>query len=469
MECPKCGARLSEKDFCTGCGEDVGIYKKIMKISNTYYNDGLEKARVRDLSGAIESLKRSLKYNKRNMMARNLLGLIYYEIGEMVEALSQWVLSANYRKEKNIANDYIRAIQANPGQLEEINQTIRKFNQALIYCQQGSGDLAIIQLKKVLTMNSKMIQAYQLLGLLYIEQGEMELARRTLNKALKIDTTNTKTLRYMREARPKKESAPTGRGNRIKADRQKEQVISYQDGNETIIQPATAYKESTGVSTLINIMIGLVIGLAVAWFLIIPARQAALKSDYKDQNISLSEELATKNAEAQDMQDTINSLQAQVKELNETLSNYEGDDGSAGAYELLIQGANAHLAGDGNAVYEAIKGVQADGLSEDAAKLYQSLMDTYGSQIIRSKQQEGLQYYKAKNYAKAVPLFKEVLEMDDTNVQVMYYLARSYQGDESLLEEPERTEQIKALMNRIIELEPDSEMARYAQINMPKE
>ena len=468
MECPKCGARLSEKDFCTGCGEEVGIYKKIMKISNTYYNDGLEKARVRDLSGAIESLKRSLKYNKRNMMARNLLGLIYYEIGEMVEALSQWVLSANYQKEKNIANDYIQAIQANPGQLEDINQTIRKFNQALLYCNQGSGDLAIIQLKKVLTMNNKMIQAYQLLGLLYIEQGELELARRTLNKALKIDTTNTRTLRYLREARPKKEAAPAGRGNRIRADRQREQVISYQDGNETIIQPVTAYKESTGVSTLINIMIGLVIGLAVAWFLIIPARQEALKSDYKDQNISLSEELATKNAQEQDMQDTINSLQAQVDELNETLSNYEGDDGSAGTYALLIQGANAHLAGDGNAAYEAVKGVQKEGLSEDAAKLYQFLMDTYGSQIGQNKQQEGLQYYKAGNYAAAVPLFKDVLEADDTNIQVMYYLARSYQKDTSLLEEPERTEQVKALMNRIIELEPNSEMARYARINMPK-
>ena len=468
MECPKCGARLSEKDFCTGCGEDVGIYKKIMKISNTYYNDGLEKARVRDLSGAIESLKRSLKYNKRNMMARNLLGLIYYEVGEVVEALSQWVLSANYQKEKNIANDYIQAIQANPGQLEDINQTIRKFNQALIYCQQGSGDLAIIQLKKVLTMNSKMIQAYQLLGLLYIEQGELELARRTLNKAIKIDTTNTKTLRYLREAKPKKESAQAGRGNKIKAERQQE-VISYQDGNETIIQPTTAYKESTGVSTLINIMIGLVIGLAVAWFLIIPARQAALKSDYKDQNISLSEELATKNAKEQDMQDTIDSLQAQVNELTESLSNYEGEDGSAGTYESLIKGANAHMAGDGNAAYEAIKGIEADGLSEDATRLYQSLIDKYGSQIAKRKQQEGLQYYKAKNYVEAVPIFKDVLALDDTNVQVMYYLARSYQEDESLLEEPERTEQIKALLNKVIELQPDSEMANYARINMPKE
>lgn len=465
MECPKCGARLSEKNFCTSCGEEVGIYKKIMKISNTYYNDGLEKAKIRDLTGAIESLKRSLKYNKRNMMARNLLGLIYYETGEMVDALSQWVLSANFQKEKNIANDYIRAIQANPNWLDGINQTIRKFNQALIYCNQGSDDLAVIQLKKVLSMNSRMIQAYQLLGLLYIEQREYDLARKTLNKALKIDTTNTRCLRYLREIRQKRdEKAP---GSMVKVERQKDKIISYQDGNETIIQPM-AYKESSGVGTLINIMIGLVIGLAVAWFLIIPARQEALKDDYKEQNISLSEELATKNAEEKNLQDTIDSLQAQVDHLNGQMAEYEGASGTSDTYEALIKGANAHLAGDGEAAYSAIANVNKEELSEDAAALYQSLIDTYGKKLVNQKFQQGFQLYKQKKYAEAVPILKEVLNLDEDNVQVMYYLGRSYQEDESLLEEPERTETVKALFTKIIELSPGSQMARYAQMNMPK-
>ena len=57
MNCYNCGCRLSEYDFCTGCGVDVTIYKKIMFMSNRFYNDGLEKASVRDLSGAIISLQ----------------------------------------------------------------------------------------------------------------------------------------------------------------------------------------------------------------------------------------------------------------------------------------------------------------------------------------------------------------------------------------------------------------------------
>ena len=53
MFCYNCGCHLSEHDFCTSCGADVSLYKKIMCMSNRFYNDGLEKAEVRDLTGAI--------------------------------------------------------------------------------------------------------------------------------------------------------------------------------------------------------------------------------------------------------------------------------------------------------------------------------------------------------------------------------------------------------------------------------
>ena len=76
MKCYNCGAKLGRENICPECGVNVKIYKKIVMASNEYYNDALAKASVRDLSGAIESLKTSLKFNKLNIDARNLLGLI---------------------------------------------------------------------------------------------------------------------------------------------------------------------------------------------------------------------------------------------------------------------------------------------------------------------------------------------------------------------------------------------------------
>lgn len=94
MNCMNCGAFLADKDldYCPHCGCNVLIQKKVEYLSKLYYNQGLEKASIRDLSGAVNCLKQSLTFNKRNIQARNLLGLVYFEMGEVVAALSEWVI-----------------------------------------------------------------------------------------------------------------------------------------------------------------------------------------------------------------------------------------------------------------------------------------------------------------------------------------------------------------------------------------
>ena len=150
MNCPRCNAKVVfVKDRCDNCGQNMVNYRRVVSISNIYYNQGLEQAKVRDLSGAIRSLRQSLEFNKLNTNARNLLGLIYFEVGEIVSALSEWVISKHFQPEYNDADKYIREVQSNPNRLEMYNQTIRKYNAALYSAQHGDGDMAIIQLKKV--------------------------------------------------------------------------------------------------------------------------------------------------------------------------------------------------------------------------------------------------------------------------------------------------------------------------------
>ena len=123
--------------------------KKIIYQSNYWYNDGLRKAQIRDLSGAILSLRRSLQYNRGNIAARNLLGLVYYGRGEVAEALVEWIISKNLKPHDNIANKYIQKVQDSARELEMMNQAVKKYNQCLVYCEQNGEDLAVIQLKKV--------------------------------------------------------------------------------------------------------------------------------------------------------------------------------------------------------------------------------------------------------------------------------------------------------------------------------
>ena len=73
MKCYRCGSELGRQDICLKCGAPLNTYRLIVRRANSLYNSGLEKARVRDLSGAIEALQLCLEYDKHHIQARNLL------------------------------------------------------------------------------------------------------------------------------------------------------------------------------------------------------------------------------------------------------------------------------------------------------------------------------------------------------------------------------------------------------------
>ena len=122
--------------------------------------------------------------NKYKTNARNLLGLVYCEMGDVVEALSQWVVSKNFTPEGNIAGHYIKKIQTNQNRFEMITGTIRKYNLSLKYAKEGNLDMAVIQLKKVVANNPQLIKAHLLLALIYIKQDELSRAKKLLNAVL---------------------------------------------------------------------------------------------------------------------------------------------------------------------------------------------------------------------------------------------------------------------------------------------
>ena len=103
MKCIYCGASAQSEEYCRICGADLTLPRRIIRISNLLYNQGLEKAQVRDLSGAISCLKRSLKFNKENTDARNLLGLCYFETGEVVNALVNGAKTAGAKYHVGVA------------------------------------------------------------------------------------------------------------------------------------------------------------------------------------------------------------------------------------------------------------------------------------------------------------------------------------------------------------------------------
>ena len=430
MICPKCQSNISDKrKRCDRCGADLTLYKKLFWASNQYYNNGLAKARVRDLSGAVVALRYSLELNKLNTDARNLLGLVYFEMGETVAALSEWVISKHFCPTDNDADDYINAVQSNPTKLDALNQAIKRYNNALSYSKQGSDDLAIIQLKKVTTLNPHFIRAYHLLALLYMKNGENERAKKCLIRAGKIDVSNTTTLRYMRELEPP--AAASSKDAEGGAESEKSLTNS--------IMPVSSYKEDKpNIMAFVNLVIGVIIGLAVMAILVVPSLKKNQKVDENQNFVDNSAGLATLEEkentisaleqDRQELEQKVTQLQTQIEsmvipEVNPEL--YDPLFTAARLYtdELTKKEADRELTGIADTLLE-IDPIQYE--SEIALQLLNYLKEQIFPIVAEQYYEEGHDLYLDDKYEEALVILLKSYSLDPTNANTIYFVGRSY-------------------------------------------
>ena len=307
--------------------------RKTRVIANSYYNMGLERARLRDLSGAAECLKKSLHFNKYQTDARNLLGLIYYEVGEVGDALVQWVISMNLQPQENRADYYLGEIQRKKGSLDTERHMIRRFNQALVYAQNGSEDLAILQLVKVVEAKPNYVKAQLLLAILCIAREDYQKAGKSVYKVLQIDRNHPKALWYKSIVK-----ANTGsRTEREPEKRKLKNVLSHRqmEDDDVIIPPS--YRENTKDMAVVNILAGLLLGAAVVFFLVMPANTRAINEKHNQEMLKYSESLSQANQKADSLSDQIAGLEADKKTAEDSLSTFTNDSDSVLAqYQNVI-------------------------------------------------------------------------------------------------------------------------------------
>lgn len=372
MNCMNCGAFLTDMDldYCPNCGYNVLIQKKVDYLSKIFYNQGLEKASIRDLSGAIACLKQSLMYDKRNIRARNLLGLVYFETGEVVSALSEWVISKNLQPSRNLASEYINKLQANSNKLEAINETIRKYNDALNLCREGHEDMAAIRLKKILIQNPKLIKGYHLLALVQMKEGEYNKARKTLRKAARIDKTNTTTLRFLREI-----DEQTGVSTRLERQNKRNRKAVDSSENDMAIQ-IPQYKEKGRIPLFFTLVAGFCAGLLAFYLLAVPAIRQGIYREANQQIVKYSDAVSSQGAEltkaqsqAQESGDTVEAASKQIEEEKKKNS----------SYEALIEAYAALQQQNADEAALKIQNVYADLLPADLKGIYNTICNTTGT------------------------------------------------------------------------------------------
>ena len=197
MICHNCGLDVPNGGICPSCGADTVLMEKARNASLRQYNKGVALAKEDDYSGAIACLNRCILIDKSNYVARNLLGIAYYQVGMVSDALKQWVISASIRSKNNPAEKYIASLQKNARLLDKYNDAISMYNNALKQFKQGSNDLAIIQLKKAVNLSPNFVEAYNLITAYYLSINDKFYAKKYAAMALKCDKRNSRAMYYL--------------------------------------------------------------------------------------------------------------------------------------------------------------------------------------------------------------------------------------------------------------------------------
>ena len=198
-----------------------------------------------------------------------------------------------------------------------------------------------------------------------------------------------------------------------------------------------------------NLLIGLVVGVALMWFLVVPAKLRAVRSETNQEIVEYGDQISAKQAE-------INNLQKKIEELESQQVEEEEKPDISVHYEKLIEAYAAVQAEDDEAALAALDEVDSSQLSETAKALYSQIYGPLHMEEVKALFDAGSAAYTSGNHDEVIDKMEQVVavEEDYEDGYAMYYLARAYEA---------KQENAKALplFQRFAETHPGTERARY--------
>ncbi len=418
MKCPVCGYIFKSGNVCPDCGTDIVLYNKTRTISDRLYNSGLKCANERDLTGAVENLKKSLMVNKFNTKARNLLGLVYFEKGLVADALREWVMSSNFDKNDKTAGEYLEKLQKNARELEKMNDALRLYNLAIQYMGQHSEDLALIQLKKAIDYNPKLVDAYNLAALCNMASGNNTAAEPFVKRVLYLDKKNPTALRYMREITPVSKVSSKGADDDFRSDEdvksRRKRRMSYKETNRGII----------GKQEVISFAGGVVCAAAVLFALVFPTMLESRSKTINDLKTTLENYESYNGGDGTASYDDIlkenASLKEEVDKYKESVTLQTKIGNINKAYAMLANNEYKEAA-------LLVKDIDISDLSDEDIALYDQVREQTFAKAAEDLYSEGKMYYLSGKYEDAETALNDCLDLitdESYEGEVIYYLGK---------------------------------------------
>ena len=280
-----------------------------------------------------------------------------------------------------------------------------------------------------------------------------------MEKCCKIDANNTQTLRYLQEVEEMIIPDEPVKGN---AKQKNKEVVRYQSDNEIIIQPLNVKEpKGSGLGTLFNVAIGLVLGVASMYFLILPSAVEAERERGQAEVRMLGEQLDSKNTSITSLEDQIESLMEDRNSLRAQLEAYVGEDGTLQIIDNLLEAASQYLTtldaeATANYLDEIAMDVNILETSQAFQLLYNTLLAKIGPELSQKYYTAGYTAYMAYDYPQAIEDLLLSVRYDETNGDALLYLGNAYRMNGQNEDAIEVYEQVIALF-------PGSDRATRAQ------
>ena len=451
MNCPNCREKNISRKKCRKCGINMPVFFRSLKISARFYNRALIKARSFEFYEAITLLENSIKFDKKNIQARNLLGLLYYEVGRVGDALKQWILSQKMSKKNNLASYYLKRSQEEAEFFQYHDDAVNLYNKAIFCIDDGDKEKALEYLHEATTINPKFIEAMNLISLIYISRKENALPY--IQKVLSIDKTNKIALHYEKFLRPtaKQESKKTVQNKQQEPPRSPvKHPHPYEPPKRRIIS----------FVHFLTFFIGAASVAAGFYLLIMPGMLEdaeisleTLRLDFS-QTIELSNDnLSSKAGRIEELQEENETLRSSLNDLEQRIEIYENA-------HILQNARDLNQAGDVEAAATILLNLDMNRISPDMRQEASALRSATFASATMSFYNRGRDYFNAGNYNEARNNLEQSLQFSSPGQthrdDVIYFLGR-------IFEIFGQYEQALESFNRILSEHPNSNMENLTQ------
>ena len=204
-------------------------------------------------------------------------------------------------------------------------------------------------------------------------------------------------------------------------------------------------------------MIGLVVGVAVMWFLVMPAVNSSRQKELNKQTVEFSDQIATQDAQ-------ISALKKELEEYRSTSEESENakatGESTQESYEIVMNIYKHYSDSDMSnaAMVEELIKVNPDSLGTIGLERYNEMTEKLYPKQCEKIYSEAKDNFDAENYKDAISKLTQILQMDEGygDGAAKLLLAQSYEksGDK---------DQANALYQKLVEDYKDTDIATSAQ------